>query len=325
MDNFNIYLSKNISDSPNYQETNYKTTLAAKNVNLNDYEVALSSISFQNTLDLDLGSVTLISGIAKDVISTFDHKIKTKYGTDFIELFKDIEREIVKGYSKLEFKRRVLLRQSGVIDRGEYIYREKDDKGVEKPVFLPFENQNFVDILVKEQILASAPKIYVVREFQSTNRELNETTILLHNMNSSVHTLKYSGNICLLIPELDNKRFKSFDYDSSMAQIIKLPSNFVPSVSLLFLESDLIESYPYGNTSKQILKFFETKPSNERQLIDFGANLEYCRVKKRKDDEQKSINISILDENYTQLSFIKSSIKIKLNFRKLKNNVSLFK
>ena len=68
MDNFNIYLSKNISDSPNYQEANYKTTLAAKNVNLNDYEVALSSISFQNTLDLDLGSVTLISGVAKDVI-----------------------------------------------------------------------------------------------------------------------------------------------------------------------------------------------------------------------------------------------------------------
>ena len=66
-----------------------------------------------------------------------------------------------------------------------------------------------------------------------------------------------------------------------MAQIIKLPSNFVPSVSLLFLESDLIDSYPYGNSSKQILKFFETKPSNERQLIDFGANLEYCRVKKR--------------------------------------------
>ena len=128
MDNFNIYLSKNISDSPNYQEANYKTTLAAKNVNLNDYEVALSSISFQNTLDLDLGSVTLISGIAKDVISTFDHKIKTKYGTDFIELFKDIEREIVKGYSKLEFKRRVLLRQSGVIDRGEYIYLERTIK-----------------------------------------------------------------------------------------------------------------------------------------------------------------------------------------------------
>jgi hypothetical protein len=71
MDNFNIYLSKNISDSPNYQETNYKTTLAAKNVNLNDYEVALSSISFHKTLDLDLGSVTLISGIAEDVISTF--------------------------------------------------------------------------------------------------------------------------------------------------------------------------------------------------------------------------------------------------------------
>ena len=192
------------------------------------------------------------------------------------------------------------------------------------PVLLPFKNHRQLDILVKEQISVFAPKIYVVRDYQSPDVRLDDKTLLLHNMNSSIHTLMYSGNIALLIPELDTKRFKSFDYDTTMAQAIRLPSYSVPSISLLFLETDLIESYPYGKSSRQILKFFAPQPSTSRQLLDFSANLEYCKIKKRKDDEKKSINISIIDENYNRLLFINSSIKIKLNFRKLKNNVSLF-
>ena len=119
MENFNIYLSRNICDSPNFYETDFETTIPTKNVALTDYEVALSSILFDNTIDVDLGSVILTSVIANDDICTFEYKIKTKYGTDFEELFKDIEKEIGKAYAVNEFKRRVLLRDLEVVAETE--------------------------------------------------------------------------------------------------------------------------------------------------------------------------------------------------------------
>ena len=321
MENFNIFLGKEISDSKTFFESDYETTLLPKSFSLADYEVALAAISIQNTVDLDLGTVKFTSEIEPGRFENFYYKIKSKHGESFSEVFKQIESAIIKEYIKQEFRRRLLLRAKNSIKDDVYIIEEM---GLERPHFtlLPLNGKDTFDKIVNDHILLSTPRISVIDAIDSSiNPEMKPG--LVHALNNLNYSISYSGDICLLIPSLIGKKFANHDTHTSNMQYISLPYNKIPSLSTLFLESDLIDSAPYGKQNRRILKYFATKTTTDPQLIEF-TNLEYFKVKKRLDTEKMSINISFKDENYDILPFIQSKIKIKLNFRKLRKHVSLF-
>jgi hypothetical protein len=319
MNSFNLYLS---SDLGKGFSLNFETKLNDSRINQDNYEVAVSQISFSNTEKLDLGKIVFCSylkgpeGPPKNTeLSIFAHM-----GESFSNVFERINSEIAKIYKKNEFARRVYLRSKNYITERE-IYYDDSKSGIANAIVLPFLNDDSLNKIVDEQIDFLCPNM-TLQYYKDVNKD--KKYVLLHNLKSLNHTISYTGNITSIIEGLKDKLFNEI---SGGPQHVILESEFLQDMKLLFIETDIIENGKYCNNDMQILKLFETKTQSTPQLIDFSDCMEYRQLKYKEVNERlaienekrkETINISFKDRNFKNLNFSQGNILVKLHFRKRK-------
>jgi hypothetical protein len=319
MNSFNLYLSSDIGKG---FSTNFETKLNDSRINQDNYEVAVSQISFSNTQTLDLGKIIFCSYIKgpEGPPTLTEISIIAKMGESFSQVFERLNIEIAKIFAKNEYARRVYLRSKNYISEKE-IYYDDVKSGIANAIILPLINDDKLKKIIDEQIKILCPNMTLQ---YALDVNMDKKYVLLHNLNSLNHTISYSGNITTIIEGLKDKLFNEI---SGGPQHVILESEFLQDMTLLFIETDIIENGKYSNNDLKILKFFETKTQSTPQLIDFSDCMEYRQLKYKEVNERlplenekrkETINISFKDKNFKNLNFSQGNILVKLHFRKRK-------
>ena len=319
MNSFNLYLSSESSKMGGGYTTNFHAPLNDSRINQDNFEVALAQISFTDTETIDMGSLIFTSYMetsGKPKISIF--KIEAKMGESYALIFERLVSKVREVHTKNEFERRKLLRSKNLIKENE-MYYDDSKSAIAYKIILPNKDDNKLDDLVLEQIKLLAPSI-TLEYYLSVENKLCFT--LLHKLNSLNHVISYKGNITTFIPTLLDKIFNEI---SGGPQHIILESEKAPDMSLLFLETDLIENNHFSNEKMKILKYFSTKSQSTAQVIDFSSCLEYKQLSYKETNERdyknkpappSIINISLMDNHFKNIYLNSGTILVNLHFRK---------
>ena len=318
MNSFNLYLSSELTKMGGFS-TNFHAPLNDSRINQDNYEVALAQISFTDTETIDMGSLIFNSYTdtsSKPKISTL--KIEAKMGETYALIFERLLVKIREIHMKNEFERRKILRSKNVIKESE-MYYDDSKSGIAYNIILPNKDDTKLDAIVFEQIKLLAPKI-TLEYYLNLENKLSFT--LLHKLNSLNHDISYKGNITTFIPSLTDKIFNEISWGP---QHIILESEKAPDMSLLFLETDLIENNYFSNDKMKILKYFTTKTQSSSQIIDFSSCMEYKQLSYKETNERKPnpksappsiINISLMDNHFKNIYLNTGTILVNLHFRK---------
>ena len=320
MDSFNLFLSTKLSGIDGCS-TNFMTDLNDSRLNKDNFEVALAQISFSDTETINMGTLNFTSYIdAASKPNVTILKIEAKMGERYDTIFERLSLQIEEIHLKNEFERRKHLRAKNVIKESEIFYNDTKS-GIDYNIILPNKDDTKLDELVYEQIKLLTPTITL--EYGIDVLQVLRYT-LLHKLNSRNHVINYNGSIIDYIPLFKDKIFN--EVISGGPQHVILDSVKAPDLSLLYLETDIIEPNYYFNKNMKVLRYFSTETQSTPQLIDFTSCLEYKQLSYEESNERgdgrngvkrpDSINIYLRDNNFNKIYLNQGTITVNLHFRK---------